>query len=117
VFFTGTRVTGLIDCDQVTWGDRLLDLAYGAVSHPDPALGAWLGAEEVVRLVRRYDGLVGLTGAERRFLPAALVFAALEQLAETASFLGSDRANVGAADVKRATRLLDRLASRFVHTA
>lgn len=110
-FFEGDRPAGLIDCEEGAVGERLLDLAYGAVSHPDPALGAWPGFDEIRDVARRYDAPVGLTGEERGSLPAALAYACLEQLGSAVSFLEGGRTGVDTADVSRAVKLLDRLAS------
>lgn len=77
ILVDGTRVVGFIDCDHLCVGPRIFDLAYYAVHHlkwvtDDPlATQRWLA--NLPHLLRGYQSLQPLTGAEVAALPYAML--------------------------------------------
>lgn len=81
--FSGDRVSGVIDADISVIRTRLADLAQAAVSHPNPARCAMLEVTEVESLLNTYTNTLPLTREEQLALPVILLYAALEQWAES----------------------------------
>jgi len=77
VLVQGTHVSGFIDCDHISIGPRVFDLAYYAVHHlkwitGDPAAtNAWLN--QFPHVLRGYQSLQPLTQAELHAFPYALM--------------------------------------------
>lgn len=110
VLYTGDEVTGLLDVDQSTWGERLTDLCYGLMSAPTPENGAFLTLAELRRFFQTYDALLPLEDTERAALVPGLLLAGLELLGDLLLFLERGVSGVTPADVQRAEQLLADLA-------
>lgn len=115
VLFAGEQIAGVVDHDAGMWGERLLDVAFHLISHPDPALVAFLDLAAIRDWLRRYDALVSLTTAERAALPAALSCALLIELGETLGTIESRRTGLGLADLQAGVALLDTLQTEALH--
>lgn len=109
--FSGDNLTGLIDHDAGMWGQRLLDVAFHLISHPDHAKIAFLSLNDIRHWLGRYHSYFPLSDAERRALPAGLTCALLTEMGETLMNLEAGTPGVKAADLTAGVRLLDALCS------
>lgn len=107
--FEGDGLQAMIDIEQGGWGHRARDVAFHAVSHPDPARTAFLSREAIVGWVGRYDRLMPFTPTERRGLPDVLAFVAMAELAGSFGNHRTGRSDVTDADLRRGTALVEAL--------
>ena len=110
VLFTGDRVTGLLDIDQATWAERLVDVCYGAVSAPAPEGGAFLTFAEIQTFLRAYDRAAPFTPDEENSLKSGLLAALVELLGDLVGFLDAGARNVTPEDLERAEGLFAEVA-------
>jgi Ser/Thr protein kinase RdoA (MazF antagonist) len=94
VFFKGSAVSGIVDYESGVWGQRLLDVAFHLISHPDSARIAFLGVEAITQWLGRYDSRFPFTEAERSALGVALCCALLIEMGETLSNVETGRAGI-----------------------
>jgi len=80
VLFSRDQLTGIIDVDQSTTGERWVDLCYGLLSGATPEAGALLPFPVVRRALEHYDQHYPLSDAERAMLKATFAYATLETL-------------------------------------
>jgi len=93
------------------------DLVYAPLRPPTRPRVAALNVYEMADLVACYDTEGDLTDGERRFLPAALSFACLEQVKGMVSLRESGRSGVTEDDIARGVYVLDQFHAGFVDTA
>jgi Ser/Thr protein kinase RdoA (MazF antagonist) len=111
--FIGETLSGLIDHDLGGWGERLTDIAYHAISHPDAARVALLDGHAILDWVKRYHALNSLDEAERELLPAALACALLVELDGSRANFEAGQSSVGEQDILRGENLLKQLPTAF----
>jgi Ser/Thr protein kinase RdoA (MazF antagonist) len=82
VFFEGDQLTGTIDLDQSTQGERFVDLCYGLVSGAEPEHGSLLTYPQVLGALQSYHQLNPLSAEEVAYLKPFFALALLETLSE-----------------------------------
>jgi len=80
VFFHDDRLTGIIDVDQSTYGERWVDLCYGLVSGADPERGSLFDFATLQTALHMYQRALPLPEGDRVALKAAFAYAVLETL-------------------------------------
>jgi Ser/Thr protein kinase RdoA (MazF antagonist) len=80
VFFQDESLSGLIDVDQSTQGERFIDLCYGLVSGSLPEGGNLLTFEQLQNTLSIYHKCLPLNEVEQSILKAAFAYAILETL-------------------------------------
>ena len=78
VFFEDESLSGLVDVDQSTQGERFIDLCYGLVSGSVPEGGSLMTFEQLQRTLSIYHKCLPLNEAEQFVLKAAFAYAILE---------------------------------------
>lgn len=107
VMFDRGGVSGVIDAEHLTYGERLWDVCVGLVSHPNPARCLLLELSEVLSLLRLYDRLYPLTKTDRRALKGVLQLALLNELAGTLLFLSTGQSETKQQDARRLWEALE----------
>jgi Ser/Thr protein kinase RdoA (MazF antagonist) len=105
VLFDEGVVTGLIDPDQAVWGERIVDVARAAVSHPDPANAGILAPTLIRAFIAAYDRGAKLTELERSALPAALRAAVVEAVSDVEHFHAKNPSRITDSDIARVKAL------------
>jgi Ser/Thr protein kinase RdoA (MazF antagonist) len=103
VLFAEGELSGLIDVDQSTSGERWVDLCYGLLSGSAPEDGSLLDRDLVQLALRTYHQTLPLTDADLTMLPVCFTYAMLETLRD---LLPSVRAGTAAQDELVRTQLL-----------
>ena len=98
-------MTGLLDIDQATWAERLVDVCYGAVSAPNPEVGAFLTFAEIRAFLGAYNIPSPFTPDEKAALKGGLLAALVELLGDLVQFLDDGALNVMTEDLERAEGL------------
>lgn len=80
VFFQDNSLSGVVDVDQSTQGERLLDLCYGLASGSSPESGSLLTFEQLQNTLLMYHQYLPLSELEQSLLKGVLVYALLETL-------------------------------------
>lgn len=80
VFFQDNPLSGVVDVDQSTQGERLLDLCYGLASGSSPESGSLLTFEQLQNTLLMYHQCLPLSELEQSILKGVLVYAFLETL-------------------------------------
>ncbi|MDJ0591491.1 MAG: phosphotransferase [Pleurocapsa sp. MO_226.B13] len=80
VFFEDNILSGLIDVDESTQGERLIELCYGLVSGSSPEGGSFLTFEQLRSTLAMYHQCLPLSEAEQSILKGAFAWAFLETL-------------------------------------
>lgn len=73
-------ITGVLDFDEVTYGERLADVCFGLISAPEPNNGKAIPLALQRHVLQEYDTHQTLTPTERAALPTLLVWSNLMQL-------------------------------------
>lgn len=110
VLFNGEQVTGLLDIDQANWAERLADVCYGAVSAPNPEVGAFLTFAEIGTFLSAYDRTSPFTSDEKAALKGGLLAALVELLGDLVQFLDAEAQGVTLEDLGRAKGLFANIA-------
>lgn len=82
VFFENDTLSGLIDVDQSTQGERFIDLCYGLASGSSPEGGSLLTFEHLRSTLSIYHQYLPLSEAEQSILKGAFAYAFLETLSD-----------------------------------
>ena len=80
VFFQNNSLSGLVDMDESTQGERLIDLCYGLASGSSPEAGSLLTFEQLQDTLLMYHQSLPLNELERSILKGAFACAFLETL-------------------------------------
>lgn len=80
VFFEDNALSGLVDVDQSTQGERFIDLCYGLVSGSSPEGGSLLTFKHLQSTLSVYHQYLPLSEAEQSILKGAFAYAFLETL-------------------------------------
>ncbi|MCU0532282.1 MAG: phosphotransferase [Hydrococcus sp. Prado102] len=80
VFFQDDSLSGVIDVDQSTQGERLLDLCIGLASSSSPVGGSFLTFEQLQDTLSMYHRCLSLNESEKSVFKGVLVYAFLETL-------------------------------------
>lgn len=80
VFFKDNILSGLIDADESTQGERLIELCYGLASGSSPAAGSLLTFEQLCSTLAIYHQCLPLSKSEQSILKAVFAWAFLETL-------------------------------------
>lgn len=80
VFFVDDHVSGIVDVDQSTSGERWVDVCYGLLNGADPERGSFLDGAALQVALQTYHRLLPFTSSERAVLPAIFAYATLETL-------------------------------------
>ncbi|MEM7590977.1 MAG: phosphotransferase [Cyanobacteria bacterium P01_A01_bin.83] len=80
VFFKDNILSGLIDADESTQGERLIELCYGLVSGSSPASGSLLTFEQLRSTLAIYHQCLPLSKSEQSMLKGVFAWAFLETL-------------------------------------
>ncbi len=80
VFFQDDQLTGIIDADQSTYGERWVDLCYGLVSGADPERGSLFDFATLRTALHVYHQALPLPEGDRAALKAAFAYAVLDTL-------------------------------------
>jgi Ser/Thr protein kinase RdoA (MazF antagonist) len=80
VLFTDDHLSGIIDVDQSTYGERWVDVCYGLLSGADPERGSVLSFAALQWALHRYHQQVPFTDADRAMLKPCFAYATLETL-------------------------------------
>lgn len=91
VFFADNVFSGLIDVDESTQGERLIELSYGLASGVSPAGGSILTFEQLRSTVAMYHQRLPLSEAEQSILKGALAWAFLETLNGLSEFKAAEK--------------------------
>ncbi|KAB8315201.1 phosphotransferase [Tolypothrix campylonemoides VB511288] len=91
VFFQDNSLSGLVDVDQSTQGERLLDLCYGLASGSSPESGSLLTFEQLQNTLLMYHQYLPLSELEQSILKGVLVYAFLETLNDLSQCNGTEQ--------------------------
>lgn len=80
VFFQDNSLSGVVDVDQSTQGERLLDLCYGLASGSSPEGGSLLTFEQLQNTLLMYHQCLPLSKLEQSIFKGVLTYAFLETL-------------------------------------
>lgn len=80
VFFEEDVLSGLVDVDQSTQGERLIELCYGLASGSSPEGGSFLTFERLRSTLMMYHRCLPLSEAEQSILKGVFAWAFLETL-------------------------------------
>jgi Ser/Thr protein kinase RdoA (MazF antagonist) len=94
VFFDGDQLTGTIDLDQSTQGERFVDLCYGLVSGAEPEHGSLLPYSQVLEALQLYHRLNPLSAEEIAYLKPFFAFALLETLSELSGNVSAETTSI-----------------------
>ncbi|KAB8320861.1 phosphotransferase [Tolypothrix campylonemoides VB511288] len=86
VFFQDNVLSGLVDVDESTQGERLIDLCYGLASGSSPAGGSLLTFEQLRSTLSMYHQCLPLSETEQSVLKGAFAYAFLETLGDLSEF-------------------------------
>lgn len=86
VFFKDNVLSGIVDVDESTQGERLLDLCYGLASGSSPAGGSLLNFEQLRSTLAMYHQYLPLSETERSILKGVFAWAFLETLGDLSEF-------------------------------
>ena len=73
-------ITGVLDFDEITYGERLADICFGLISAPQHNSGKAVPPALQRYILREYDSHQSLISAERDALPTLLLWSNLVQL-------------------------------------
>ena len=91
VFFEGNSLSGIIDADMSTQGERLLDLCIGLTSSASAKGGSFLTFEQLKDTLWMYHQRLPLNETERTVLKGVLVYAFLEALLDLSEDNGTEQ--------------------------
>jgi Ser/Thr protein kinase RdoA (MazF antagonist) len=80
VLFEHEQLTGIIDVDQSTYGERWVDVCYGFLSGADPERGSLFDFAALQTALHTYHHLFPFTDDDRAALKATFAYATLETL-------------------------------------
>ena len=80
VFFEDNTLSGLVDVDESTQGERLIELCYGLASSSSPEGGSFLTFEQLRSTLVMYHQCLPLSEAEQSILKGVFAWAFLETL-------------------------------------
>lgn len=80
VFFEGNVLSGIVDADESTQGERLIELCYGLVSGSSPTGGSLLSFEQLKSILATYHQCMPLNESEQSILKGVFAWAFLETL-------------------------------------
>ncbi|NJK47338.1 phosphotransferase [Candidatus Gracilibacteria bacterium] len=80
VFFQDNSLSGIVDVDMSTQGERLLDLCIGLTGSSSPARGSFLTFEQLQDTLSMYHQCLPLNEAEKSVFKGVLVYAFLDTL-------------------------------------
>ncbi len=86
VFFKDNVLSGIVDVDESTQGERLLDLCYGLASGSSPAGGSLLNFEQLRSTLAMYHQYLPLSETEQSILKGVFAWAFLETLSDLSEF-------------------------------
>jgi len=86
VLYQEDILSGLIDFDQSTQGERWIDLCYGLISGAEPQNGSQLSFKQLQNALRHYHEWLKIPEDEQAALKAFFAYAGLETLTELANF-------------------------------
>ncbi len=87
VFFQDNSLSGIIDADQSTQGEKFIDFCYGLVSGFAPESGSILEFDELRNTLSIYHQSLPLNVVEKLILKATFAYAILETLIDVANFV------------------------------
>lgn len=91
VFFQDGDLSGLVDVDQSTQGERFIDLCYGLASGSTPEGGSLLTFAQLQSTLSIYHQCLPLSEAEQSMLRGAFAYAFLETLDDLSQSGGTEQ--------------------------
>ena len=91
VFFKDGNLSGLVDVDQSTQGERFIDLCYGLASGSTPEGGSLLSFAQVQSTLSIYHQCLPLSEVEQSMLRGAFAYAFLETLDDLSQSGGTEQ--------------------------
>nr|WP_282440323.1 phosphotransferase [Brasilonema sp. UFV-L1] len=91
VFFEDDSLSGIVDVDQSTQGERLLDLCYGLASGSSPESGSFLTFEQLQNTLLMYHQCLPLSELEQTVLKGVLVYAFVATLNDLSQCNGTEQ--------------------------
>ncbi|VEP17800.1 conserved hypothetical protein [Hyella patelloides LEGE 07179] len=91
VFFQDNSLSGIVDVDMSTNGERLLDLCIGLISSSSARGGSFLTFEELKDTLLMYHQCLPLSEAEKLVFKGVLVYAFLEALDDLSQDNGTEQ--------------------------
>ncbi|NEU74847.1 phosphotransferase [Hassallia byssoidea VB512170] len=109
VFYTGETVSGIIDIDQSTYAERLIDVCYGLISSPNPAGGIFFSIEQIQLFLSSYNQEFPFTASERKLLKPMLLYALIEQLDEVSKCYETGNSDTTITDIELTHKALAKI--------
>jgi aminoglycoside phosphotransferase (APT) family kinase protein len=94
VFFQDNTLSGIIDVDQSSQGERFIDLCYGLVSSSFPEGGSLLKFDELQYALSVYHECLPLSEVDKSILRATFAYAILETLSDICEFVLTRKSTV-----------------------
>ncbi len=89
VFFEEDRLTGVVDVDTATHGERWRDFCIGLLSGNSPEGGGFLSFDELRETLVCYDKYLPLDACDRSVLKSTFAFAGVETIWELVRFVAN----------------------------